>query len=319
MMNKILFFQNPVHPKRCDSALDKIAANASHPAETGSLALPTNALALSGNILFDGSRDSKLVILNVANVNSPSVLGSIALPSVAVNMRLAGNTLFVADGPGGLLIFNVTNPAAPVLLSQLPLNTPVWDVAFSGTQVFLAADSNGLVIVDISNLTQPKQISQTTLESYNMFPYFLDEAPRSVALAVGVNNGLVYIGTGNSAGLVFAFDYSTPDHPRLVSLNPFAEFVDSQVTGFTFLGSDLYIFGGLGVQTDIVQSDNTTPRNVIELYPIPSTLKNSDFFISQASTNVADGFVHPKFDQHLLLRQQEKIAPQKVPYRDLTH
>ena len=33
MMNKIPFFQNPVHPKRCDSALDKIAVNASHPAD----------------------------------------------------------------------------------------------------------------------------------------------------------------------------------------------------------------------------------------------------------------------------------------------
>ena len=33
MMNKILFFQNPGHPKRCDSALDRIAVNARHPAD----------------------------------------------------------------------------------------------------------------------------------------------------------------------------------------------------------------------------------------------------------------------------------------------
>jgi len=287
----------------------------SNPVEKGSLALPTNALALAGNTLFDGSRDSKLVTLNVTNLSSPSVSASIALPSIAVNMRLIGNTLLVADGPGGLLIFNVSNPAAPILLSQLVLNTPVWDVASSGTQAFLAADSSGLVIVDISNLTQPKQLSQTTLESYNMFPYFLDEAPRSIALAVGVNNGLVYVGTGDSAGLVFGFDYSKPDYPRLVSLNGFAEFVDSQVTGFTFLGNDLFVFGGLGVQTDIVQSDNTSPRNVIELYSIPSSLKNSDFFITRASTDQTRGFVHPKFNRHLLQKQGKKTGGQEVPYR----
>ena len=33
MMNKILFFQNPGHPKRCDSAFDRIAVNARHPAD----------------------------------------------------------------------------------------------------------------------------------------------------------------------------------------------------------------------------------------------------------------------------------------------
>lgn len=148
-----------------------------------------------------------------------------------------------------------------------------------------------------------------------MFPYFLDEAPRSIALAVGVNNGLVYVGTGDSAGLVFGFDYSKPDYPRLVSLNGFAEFVDSQVTGFTFLGNDLFVFGGLGVQTDIVQSDNTSPRNVIELYSIPSSLKNSDFFITRASTDQTRGFVHPKFNRHLLQKQGKKTGGQEVPYR----
>src|SRR5262249_33485436 len=35
-----------------------------NPFETGSIALPTNALVLSGNVLFDATRDGRLVALN---------------------------------------------------------------------------------------------------------------------------------------------------------------------------------------------------------------------------------------------------------------
>ena len=84
---------------------------------------------------------------------------------------------------------------------------------------FLAGDSTGLVIVDASNPSQPKEVSQTTLESYNPFPFQGDEGPRSVALSVGLKNGLVYVGTANSLSLVFGYDYSQPAYPRLVSMN----------------------------------------------------------------------------------------------------
>src|SRR6266851_9030975 len=148
-----------------DSLKTVNVSDPTNPAETGSLALPTNSLLLAGNTLFDGTGDGRLVTLDVTNPNSHSILGSVPLPAPAVNLRLAGTTLFVADGPAGLLIFDVSNPAAPMQLSQ------------------------------------PKQISQTVLESWNPFPGQFESGPRSMALSITVQNGLVYVGTANSAAL----------------------------------------------------------------------------------------------------------------------
>ncbi len=287
-------------------------SNPASPVETGSLALPTNALALSGNTLFDGTTDGRLVALNVANPNSPSILGSVLLPAPAVNLRLTGNTLLVADGSAGLLIFDVSNPAVPVQLSQVSLSTPVWDVAPSGNLAFLAADSSGLVILDISNLTQPKQISQTTLESWSPFPCFECEGPRSVALAVTVQNGLVFVGTANSVGLVFGYDYSQPTYPRLVSMNAYGEFIDTLISGFSFLGNDIFVFGALGVDDDAVQADNSTPRNAINLYYPPLALRSITFFAAQFASSKGRTFVHPKLDRQLLQRQHRYIRGQSL-------
>jgi len=278
--------------------------------ETASLALPTAALALSGNTLYDGTGDAHLVALDVTNPDAPATLGSASLPTPAVNLRLAESTLFVADGPAGLLIFNVSNPASPVQLSQLSLSAPVWDVAISGTLAFLAADSTGLVVVDISNPAQPKQLSQTTLESYNLFPAFLDEGPRSVALSVGVQNGLVYVGTADALGLVFGFDCSQRGYPRLVSMNAFGEFIDAGISGFAFSGNDLYIFGTLGVDDDIVQSDNSLARNAIDLYSPPSALRSTTFAASRPASGKAAAFVHPKFDRRILQRKHRYLKGQ---------
>jgi hypothetical protein len=163
------------------------------------------------------------------------------------------------------------------------------------------------VVVDISNLRQPRQISQTTLESYNLFPDFFDEGPRSVALSIASQNGLVYLGTANSVGLVFGFDYSQPTYPRLVSMNAFGEFIDTLVSGFSFSGNDIYAFGALGVQNDIVQSDNSAPCNTIDLYDSPLGLRSITFLAAQVSSGRVKAFVHPKFDGQLFRRKHQQL------------
>jgi hypothetical protein len=216
---------------------------------------------------------------------------------------LVGSRLFISDGPAGLLIFDVSNPAAPVRLGQLSLSTPVWDVAVSGTIAFLAGDASGLVIADISNPASPQQISETMLESYAPFA----TEPRSIALSVAVQNGLVYVGTANSVSLVFGFDCSEPAYPRLVSMNAFGEFVDSIVSGFSFIGNDIFVFGGLGVWTDIVQADASQPRNVINLYDPPFNLRAGFGPVGKSKASV---FVHPKFDRDLLKKKHRYLRPE---------
>ena len=175
---------------------------------------------------------------------------------------------------------------------------------------FLAADSTGLVVADVSNLMKPKEISQTTLESWDAFPCFGCDGPRGVALAVTVQNSLVYVGTANSLGLVSAFDCSQPNHPRLVSMNAFGEFIDTLISGFSFVGSDIYVVG-LGVEDDMVQSDNSAPRNAIDLYYPPSALRSITFFAADLASSKVRPFMHPKFDRQIFQRKHQQPGVQR--------
>jgi hypothetical protein len=300
-----------------DSLKTVDVTNPANPVESASQPLSTSALVLSGNTLFVGTGDSRLVVLNVTNPNIPVTLASLTIAGPAVTMRLAGNTLFVADGPPGLLVFDVSNPTTPRQLSQLTLATPVWDVALSGSSALLAADSSGMVIADISNPSQIKQISQTTLESYNPFPFEFDAGPRSVALAVTTQNGIGYVGTVNSAGLVFGFDYSQPAYPRLVSISAYGEFVDTLISGFSFLGNDIYVAGALGADTGIVQADNTAPRNAIDLYYPPLALR-SDTFAAQGTPGARKSRLHPKFNRSMWQnrKKQKRVIWKATPSQD---
>ena len=274
-----------------------------NPTETASQPLATLALLLSGNTLFVGTADGRLVVLDVTNPNAPVTLGSVNIPGPAVTMHLAGTLLYIADGSKGLLIFDVSTPSHPVQLSRFTLSTPIWDSAPSGSVALLAADALGLVIADISNPSRLTQISQTTLESYNPFPDRTDEGPRGIALSVAVQDGIAYVGTGNSLGVVFGFDYSVPANPRLISMTPYGEFIDSLVTGFAFVGNDLYVVGGLGEFTVMAQADNSNPRNAINLCYPPLALRSSTFASARGRRNSKASFQHPKFDRSIWQRR----------------
>lgn len=295
-----------------DSLKTVNVANPANPVETASTPLPTSALALSGNTLFVGTGDSRLVVLDVTNPNSPTTLASVPIAGPAVTMRPSGTLLLIADGANGLLVFDVSNPASPALLSQFTLNTPVWDSAPSGSVALLAADSAGLVVVDISNPFQVKQLSTTTLEPYYPFPYRFYDAPYSIALSVTTHNGVAWVGTANALGLIYGFDYAQPANPRLVAMVNLGEFVDSAISSFTFSGSDMYAAGSLGVLTGVVQLDISSPRDVIKLEYPPQALRGTNFS-AQHGSQTPKTYHHPKFDRSMWVhpgRRKLTVRPQ---------
>ncbi len=247
--------------------------NLSSPTVTASLSLPVATLALSGNYLFAGTADKRLVSVNVTNPNSPTIAGTVSLPDVPNNMRIAGGLLLVADGPSGLLIYDVTQPTAPKLLSQYKQAPAVWDAVASGSQVLLAADASGLVILDISNPNQPVQLGQSILSLSD--PFDLPIGPPTAATAIALQNGIVYVGTVIDSAMVFGFDFSQPSSPRLVSQAPYSGVLDSLVTGFAFVGNNIYVAGATDAGT-LIGADNTLPRNSINPFYSPLALATTN-------------------------------------------
>jgi hypothetical protein len=268
----------------------------SAPIETGAVQLPTNALALSGNTLFVGTGDSRLVVLNVSNASALQQLASVPLPGPPNTLRISGSLLFVSDVDQGLLIFNVSNPVAPVLLSQTLPGNPVWDTAISGSTAVVAADASGLLVLDVSNPAIVKQLSQTSLPVIDPFPPYASFSPAvfDQAFSISIQNGLAYIGT--LSGFLEAYDFSTPANPRLVSYNGtgFSPGVDA-------LGSNLYLTQGLAVQLD-----NSAPFNSIQLL-YPPTLFTNAFPDSSVGANRISALANnPK---SALARQLLKWSP----------
>ncbi|MGO9445279.1 MAG: PQQ-binding-like beta-propeller repeat protein [Thiobacillaceae bacterium] len=247
------------------------ASNPQSPVEIGSVAIPVNSLALSGNTLFAGTGDGRLVVFDVSTPASPKQIASVTM-SAPSTMQLSGTLLLVAAGQSGLLVFGVSNPAAPAMLSQFSpsVSAPVWDVVqVAGSAVMLAADSSGVVMVDISNPSHPQQLYQQPLPYLNAFPSPSTGAGILPAFSLASQNGVTYVGT--SAGIMFAFDATVPATPRLIAIN-FLGTDDTDVISVITPGTDnLY----LAVQGVTTQLENAVPQNSIELYYPPAALSTT--------------------------------------------
>ncbi len=244
------------------------ASNPQSPVEIGSVAIPVNALSLSGNTLFAGTGDGRLVVYDVSTPASPKQIASVTMP-LPSTMRLSGTLLLVAAGQSGLLVFDVSNPSAPVMLSQFSptVNAPVWDVvSLAGSAVMLAADSSGVVTVDISNPSHPRQLYQQPLPYLNAFPSPSSSAGIVPAFSLASQNGVTYVGT--TAGIMFAFDATVPATPRLIALSVLGTDDGDIVSVITPGANSLY----LAVQGVTTQLENSVPQNSIELYYPPAAL-----------------------------------------------
>src|SRR5260370_40034174 len=225
------------------------------PAKVATLTLPTSAMAVSGNFLFAGTTDHRLVVLNISNPTAPNQIAPVPLPDYPVNLRAVGSLLFIADNTAGLLTFGISIPSSPMLLSQYQPSSAIEDAAIDGNLALLAAADGGLVIADVSNPVTPHLVSQVRLDALNCFL----ECYGPAAVSVAIHDGLAYVGSANAFARVFGFDYGTTSHPRLVSLATYGTAVDQAVLNFGFYQSNMSV----GVSLAPPQTDISQPRNVI--------------------------------------------------------
>src|SRR6267142_1871578 len=93
--------------------------------------------------LADGA--GGLVLVDVRNAASPSVLGSL----------LTGGTAYIAAGGAGLSIVDVRFPGAPALLGTLDTPGDAQAVAVADGRAYVADGSRGLQVVDVSDGRHP--------------------------------------------------------------------------------------------------------------------------------------------------------------------
>jgi len=85
---------------------------------------PRIAPTLPKTYVADGT--SGLRVVNIANPQSPTEVGSYDTPGGASHVAIAGNYTYVADGSGGLVILRFTGEATPTPTpTPSPTNTPI--------------------------------------------------------------------------------------------------------------------------------------------------------------------------------------------------
>jgi hypothetical protein len=211
------------------------------PSLVASVPVSAFTLAHAGNALFAGTSNKSLVVMDISNPAHPTQVSAISLPNIPIKLRVSNNLLFVADGIGGLLIYDISAPASPVLLSRTTVFTAVNDVSINGSAAFVAADVDGFGILDISNLAHPTLLSKTSLSRFDPFSNF---DPLTQALSIGMNNGVVYVGT-NANAIVFGFDCGNLAVPRTISKYAYGAFTSTAVGSILFNGDEAIVGGTL--------------------------------------------------------------------------
>ena len=144
-------------------------SNPANPTQLDSISVGMSALATTGNTLFAGTGDNRLIVYDITNPARPSQLTSINLSGLAIEFAVSGNLLLVADSTAGLLVYNITTPTSPALLSQTMPSSSVTDVTVDGTLALLAAWDGGLVVLDLTNPSAPQVLGQAKLDTIDPF------------------------------------------------------------------------------------------------------------------------------------------------------
>ncbi len=157
------------------------------------------AVAVSGNRAYVGMGAS-LVVLDISQPASPTVLGQIKLQNTVRGVAVSGNYAYVALYYSGLQVIDISNPASPVRVGGYDTSGAALGVAVSGNYAYVADYTAGLQIIDISNPAEPNRIGGYDTSGY--------------ALGVAVSGNYAYI-ADYGAGLQ-VINISNPAEPNRV-------------------------------------------------------------------------------------------------------
>jgi hypothetical protein len=167
-------------------------------APDSSLNFSAHDAAIAGDIVYVAF-DQGLLLIDIANPASPSVLGRYALPTVQA-LEIADERAYIACGIDGLLIVDLGDPRAPRLVEHLDTPGLARGLALAGDHLYLADGPSGLQIFDVGDAERPRRASA------------YDPPGAGDAWEVEVRGDLAYVADG-PAGL-HLIDISDPAQPR---------------------------------------------------------------------------------------------------------
>ncbi len=112
-------------------------------------------LAISGNWIYIADGSAGIQVIDVTDVENPTISGSYDTPGTACGVAVTGNIAVVADGNSGLRVLDIANPVSPVSTGTCTTSGYARGVAVAGDLALVADDASGLQVIDISDPSNP--------------------------------------------------------------------------------------------------------------------------------------------------------------------
>jgi len=166
-------------------------------------ALPgeTEAVFTINDLCYLGAGNA-LQVLDVADPDSPILLGQISLPGIVEDVFVIDDLAYIADDDGGLIIADISNPLQIERLGQLTFSDDAFGIFVDGDYAYIAGLNAGFIIVDISDPYSPVQLSSFPVEW--------------AALNVDVEDNIACVACGY--GGLYILDVSNPENPYQLGL-----------------------------------------------------------------------------------------------------
>ena len=189
--------------------------------------------------------DSGLLLVDVNDPASPTLIGRLDTPYSADRVALAGEIALIADHHGGLRIVDIQDPSAPREVSSVDFGRPVLEVAAIGNYAYVAVN-HSIQIIDISRPSVPTVVGA--------FQH------NTIVNAITIHQGLAYIGT-NYRGLTI-FDAGEPTNPVWLG-----EYDPMESSYYAVVVHDDRVYLGYVGLTAVDVSDPTEPELISYLGP----------------------------------------------------
>lgn len=188
-------------------------------------------------LVTDDGGDGRLVIVDVSDVTTPQITGSVSVGAPAHGLVVLGGYAYVArkSGSGELAVVDVRTPTAPILVRTI-------DVAGSAGGQSLAAEGQVLVLGRLGSAAASEVVTFTIPSSDPSSPATrgsLDLAGDPTVLALAVRTATAVLGTGSDSAELQTVDLGAVAAPLLRGTLDLAGNAD--VTGVAVTGNRAYL------------------------------------------------------------------------------
>jgi hypothetical protein len=216
----------------------------------GSYDTPGTAYAVAVNgtatvaYVADGTGD--LQIINIATPSAPTLLASLSLNGIHVDIDLVGSLAYLVNSVGTLSIVNVSVPSAPVFVTSRAAVGGAYGqrIAIDGTRAAVLANdasSAWLQSWDLSTPSNPLLLGAVAL------------GPVGTAKGVDVVGGRAYVAASTEGVKIYTLGTSTPSWQGTAD--------------DTFVGQTIALGGGVAVVGGKSTSTNTALLKVLDVSP----------------------------------------------------